>query len=56
LAEDLSPPRDDPGRQQDGGEQAHPDGNVDQQQAGRENPRDEHQYRPGHEDSAETDH
>jgi hypothetical protein len=56
LAEDLSPAQRDPDRQQHRGEDAHPDRQIDECQAGGENPRDEHHYRTGDEDSAEPDH
>jgi hypothetical protein len=56
LAEDLFAPQYDPDGQQHQGEDAHADGQVDQCQAGSEYPRDQHGYRPGHEDSAEPDH
>jgi hypothetical protein len=56
LAEDLSPAQRDPDRQQHHGEDAHADRQIDQCQAGGENPRDEHYYRAGDEDSAKPDH
>jgi len=56
LAEDFSPAQHDPDREQHGGEGADADRQINQGQAGGDNPRDEHHYRTGDEDSAEPDH